>query len=321
MPQTCRESEDLNSALPETDWVGQAALLPVRGNRVVGIAGPDALDLLQRLTTNEMRTVSTERAVVTALLSPVGKLRNLFTVVKSEDGYLLLAGPGESESLRALLQSQIFFMDNAKVMDVSHEWVVFQVAGREAGRAVTSLGFEPGCWQEGLVQRSGKMLAFLQERLEWPSIYLVLPANAVEDARTALIAAEVKPLDNWSPFNLQRILAKRAGYAGELSGDFNPLEVGLDWICAENKGCYPGQEIIARQITYGKITRQLVLLHSIEPLERKANVKVGKAKVGYVSSKEDLKPGGGSYGLAVLRSSSIAGIEHVTVSGNRASIC
>ena len=44
----------------------------------------------------------------------------------------------------------------------------------------------------------------------------------------------------------------------ELTGDYNPLEAGMQWVCAENKGCYTGQEIIARQVTYDKVTKTLV---------------------------------------------------------------
>ena len=43
--------------------------------------------------------------------------------------------------------------------------------------------------------------------------------------------------------------------APRLTGEYSPLEAGLAWACAENKGCYTGQEIIARQITYDKVTR------------------------------------------------------------------
>jgi folate-binding Fe-S cluster repair protein YgfZ len=39
------------------------------------------------------------------------------------------------------------------------------------------------------------------------------------------------------------------------------LETGLEWAVAGGKGCYTGQEVIARQMTYDKITQHLVGLH------------------------------------------------------------
>ena len=58
-----------------------------------------------------------------------------------------------------------------------------------------------------------------------------------------------------------RVEAGLPGAGAELSGDFTPLESGLRSAVSENKGCYTGQEIIARQISYDKITQFLVGLH------------------------------------------------------------
>lgn len=307
--------------LPAPEWLQQAVLLPLSGPRVVSLTGPDARDLLQRLTTNDMRHASADVAVVTALLTPTGKIRSVFVVVTVDDGYLLIAGPGEAAALCDMLRRQIFFMDDVKAADVGDGWQVLQLAGSAAGQAVESLGLEGDVWQDGRVRRAGAWRAFELARLEFPSIYLLCPAREAETTVKALTAAGVQPLDDGSAYNLQRILAQRAGYGREFNGDFNPLEIGMDWICAENKGCYPGQEVIARQITYGKVVRQMVLLKLPRGVADGAEVRVGKAKVGYVSSAEPTAPGAEGYGLAVLRSARIAGLGEVAVQNQSAFIC
>jgi glycine cleavage system aminomethyltransferase T len=60
--------------------------------------------------------------------------------------------------------------------------------------------------------------------------------------------------------------------------------VGLAWTCAENKGCYTGQEIIARQITYDKVTRTLVGLETDAPVTAGARVTAEGKNVGAVTS-------------------------------------
>ena len=307
--------------LPEPAWMQQAVQLPALGPRVLTLTGPDATDLLQRLTTNDIREVNSERAVVTGLLSPVGKIRSIFVVVEADDGYMLISGPRDAPGLCEMLQRQIFFMDDAKVADCSDNWHVFQLTGNEAGKAMEGLGLEGSTWQDGAVRRAGLLSAFKLERLEFPSIYLLCPSMTADDVSKSFTASGVRPLQNWSSFNLQRILAKRAGFGREINGDHNPLEIGLEWICAENKGCYPGQEVIARQITYGKITRQLVLLRFPEPVEDHSRVKAGESNIGYVTSAEPLSPGGEGFGLAILRSSNLTGLEEVTVQGRKALIC
>ena len=307
--------------LTEPAWMQQAVQLPAQDPRVLKLTGPDALDFLQRLTTNDMRNVNSERAAVTGLLSPVGKIRSIFVVVESDDGYMLISGPGEAPALREMLQKQIFFMDDVKVMDCSNEWQVFQLVGNESGKAIEGLGLEGSNWQEGAVRRAGPLSAIKLERLEFPGVYLLCPAMRADDVGKSFTDSGVRPIESWSSYNLQRILAKRAGFGWEINGDYNPLEIGLEWICAENKGCYPGQEVIARQITYGKITRQLVLLSLPEPVENHAKVKAGKSNIGYITSGEQLSPEGESFGLAVLRTANLNGLEEVTVQGRKALIC
>ncbi len=308
-------------AQAEPAWMQEAVLLPSSGPRTVKLAGPDARDLLQRLTTNDMRQTSARMAVVTALLMPTGKIQSVFTVVTVDDGYILIAGPGEAAALCTLLQRQIFFMDDVTVTDVSADWQVFQVAGRTAGAAVADLGLDRCAWPDGTVHRAGPVRAFWLERLEFPSLYLLCPGATAETVTAALMAAGVPSLHNRAAYHLPRILASRAGYGREFNGDFNPLEIGLNWICAENKGCYPGQEVIARQITYGKVTRQLVLLRLPPGIADRAAVHVGATRVGYVSSTAYATPGEEGYGLAVLRSARLVGLETVTVQDQPAVIC
>jgi folate-binding Fe-S cluster repair protein YgfZ len=58
----------------------------------------------------------------------------------------------------------------------------------------------------------------------------------------------------------------------------------MDWVCAENKGCYTGQEIIARQLTYDKVTKRLVGLRAPQLLQAGAAITVNGQVVGTVTS-------------------------------------
>ena len=62
------------------------------------------------------------------------------------------------------------------------------------------------------------------------------------------------------------------------------MESGLAWACADNKGCYTGQEIIARQLTYDKVTKTLVGLVADQPLAAGDEVTAEERTVGSVTS-------------------------------------
>ncbi len=70
----------------------------------------------------------------------------------------------------------------------------------------------------------------------------------------------------------------------ELTDAFNPLESGMAWVCADDKGCYTGQEIIARQVNYDKVTKSLVGLVSDEPLASGDEVLADGRPMGVVTS-------------------------------------
>ncbi|MYH61612.1 MAG: hypothetical protein F4148_07565 [Caldilineaceae bacterium SB0675_bin_29] len=115
-------------------------------------------------------------------------------------------------------------------------------------------------------------------------------------------------------YEARRVALGRPLPGKELTDAFTPLETGMAWVCAENKGCYTGQEIIARQLTYDKVTRSLVRLRSEMPLPEGATVSVNKRSVGTITSCAH-GPSAGPAALAVLkRPHNVEGAE-VTVEG------
>ena len=87
-----------------------------------------------------------------------------------------------------------------------------------------------------------------------------------------------------TPIDARRVELGRPASGAELVEEYNPLEAGLAWACAENKGCYTGQEIIARQITYDKVTKTLVGLRLAGAVAQGSEVTVEGRPVGVVTS-------------------------------------
>ncbi|GAH75878.1 unnamed protein product, partial [marine sediment metagenome] len=59
-------------------------------------------------------------------------------------------------------------------------------------------------------------------------------------------------------YELLRVESGIPAAGHELVEDYTPLEIGFPWAISDNKGCYTGQEVIARQVNFDKVTRQLV---------------------------------------------------------------
>ncbi len=290
---------DSGVSLPQVLSAG-VAVWPDRGPRVLHMTGDDCQDFLQRMTTNDMRRLAQDTAVTTSFLTGTGRLIAVFTIIPEEDGYWLLAPPGQAEDLRTALQGNIFFMDQVGIRDTSKDWQCLQLHGAEADRVLSLLGFEGLETREGSIARAAGLLCVYQDALELPGYQLIVPVDRVSQLLHALQQAHAVLMQDWQSYHRMRIMAGRGGFDTEFTDDYNPLEVGLAWLCAENKGCYPGQEIIARQITYDKVTRQLVQLESNTPLLPGTVVTAGTAKAGKITSQAPDPDSGGYVGLAVV---------------------
>lgn len=258
-----------------------ACLLPDRGPRVLWMSGDDSEDFLQRMTTNDMRLpVGGHRP--TALLTGTGRIQAVFSVIRDHEGYWLIAPPHGTEPLRRALQGSLFFMDEVTVEDVGSRWSFLQLVGHGAPVVVELLGFDLA--EPGTVSRSGDRLCLYENLLELPGYGLLIPAAETEGVRRAVQQAHGTLWTDLDEYDHLRIQSVRGGYGYEYTEAFNPLEVGLDAICSDQKGCYPGQEVIARQVNYDRVARCLVLLESGQQLSVGDPVKSEGRPLGEVTS-------------------------------------
>jgi tRNA-modifying protein YgfZ len=283
------------------------------------LSDADRADFLQRMTTNDITRLRPGQSAVTVLTSPTARILFVFTVLCREDDLWLLPAPGEAAALARHLRGQIFFMDKVKVRDASTEWSQVRLVGPQAEAVLVSLGFEqPGA--EGEWQEREGLLVLRQERYDLPGFVLLTPVDQVAATMAALVEAGAVALSDEEAYHARRVELGRPAPAHELTGDYSPLEAGLAWACAENKGCYTGQEIIARQITYDKVTRNLVGLRAAAPLAIGATVQAGGQTAGVVTSAAYSPALNAPVALAILkRQHTTAGIE-VTVDGVTAEV-
>jgi tRNA-modifying protein YgfZ len=259
-----------------------AALLQRPGHGLLRLADADRVDFVQRITTNNLVKLQPGQATVTVLTSPVARIQYLFTVAqRGEDLWLLPAGE-EADQLSRYLRSQIFFMDKVKVENLSGHVRRMRLMGSGAA-AVLQRADLPAPPPETFAETEGSLILH-QERFDVPGYELVLPGAEAEAIRDRLISAGALLLADDASYHVRRVELGRPAVGHELTEEYNPLEAGLAWTCAEDKGCYTGQEIIARQITYDKVTKSLVGLRSQDPLPAGAEVKAEGRAAGTITS-------------------------------------
>ncbi len=257
----------------------------------------DRVDFLQRMTTNNILALRDGQACVTVLTSPTAKIIHVFTVLARPDELWLLPAPGETAALERHLRGQIFFMDKVKVANAGEAHARLRVIGPAAGATLAALGFAPADAEDGTAQQVGDLTAIAQQQYDLPGYELIVPAAGVDD----VVARLGVPVADDAACLVRRIELGRPAAGAEITGEYSPLEAGLAWTCAENKGCYTGQEIIARQITYDKVTRLLVGLRSDAPLPAGSAVLAGDREIGQVTSSAYSAAAQAHIALAILK--------------------
>jgi len=272
-----------------------SSLVPHRS--VIAVGGPDRVDFLQGLISNDTTKVAPGRAIWAALLTPQGRFLNDMFVADDGNGMLLLEtdrerAPGLARKLGLYkLRSKVTVEDRSATMEVA---VVFG-SGAEA-----VLPLEDG-------------VAFVDPRLPGLGVRVLVPAGR---ASTLLAARGIAtaPLEAYDALRLKFGVPDGSrdlvvDKALLLENGFDELN-GVDW----QKGCYMGQELTARTKYRALIRKRLlpVRIDGALPAPGTAILKDGR-EVG------ELRSGSGGRALAMLRLDAVHASDALTAGEARLS--
>ena len=226
------------------------------------ITGADALDLLNRLTTNQLETLPEGTACSTVLTNGNARVIDHLRLAAVDSGIWCITSPGRAEAVAEWIDLYTFGEDIA-VEDRSAGTVQLTVAGPLAAEALTEAGhLLPGVDEVATTTGILIGLPFGQHSAydlllhtwaistrERQQEYLEMHKDTLR-----LVAQEVSA----ATFEAYRIGQGVPAYGAEFGEFNNPLEARLLGSISEDKGCYTGQEVIARLQTYRKIQRRLM---------------------------------------------------------------
>lgn len=229
---------------------------------VMAFNGDDTAAFLQGQLTNDVRTLHVDGAQWNGYCSPKGRLLANFLMWRQGEDYCLqLSG----DVLPGVLKRLSMFILRAKVKgrDASDESVRLVVAGKDAAAAVSeAMGTIPEGTMRCAVVPHGWVVRIGDDKF----VLSVDPAHAA-DAWHALRrkAAPVgAPVWDWL-----RLTAGVPMIVAATQEQFVPQMVNLEAIggVSFQKGCYPGQEIVARSQYLGKLKRRMFLVHVEHPAQ------------------------------------------------------
>jgi folate-binding protein YgfZ len=290
----------------------------------VKASGADTLDLLNRLSTNKVTGLKPGQGAPTILTSDKGRIVDLIYVYNLGPYVLLVTSPGAVKSVMEWVDKYTI-MDDCTLEDVSQATSLLTITGPRAPEVVGKLA---NAADVPALTPCGSLSVTISGAeagaLRWPqgqieSFQLFIPSSAAEQAiqSAASAGATLAGIEAW---DLLRLEAGVPAYDKELSERFNPLEAGLIEAIDFAKGCYIGQEVIARLDTYKKVQRRLVSL-SFENggVNEGSELLHDGQVVGEVTSAANLP--GGYVGLGYVREAFIDSGSQLTVrDGGKATV-
>jgi tRNA-modifying protein YgfZ len=251
--------------------MARAAGLIDRSHRgVVSVTGPDRLSWLHSLTSQHLEALSAGPTAQALILDPNGRVEHHLTLTDDGTTTWIHVEPGTAPSLVEFLDSMRFML-RVEVADVTGDYAVLSVAGPDADAAAAPLAAVAAGRTEGAVGRD----------------YLV-PREQLADLAAAARDGGAQLAGTWA-YEAFRIAAHQPRYGLDTDHKTIPHEVG--WIESAvhlSKGCYRGQETVARVHNLGHPPRRLVFLHldgSVDRLpEHGDQVELDGQAVGFVGS-------------------------------------
>jgi hypothetical protein len=266
----------------------------------IRISNDDRLRFLHNQSTNDFESLKPGQGCDTVMVTSTARTIDLVTGYILDDAVLLLVSPNRREFLMQWLDRYIFFADKVKLTDVTEETATLSLIGPQSHAIVEKLGAGALIGQpygnhalvDGVIVAVGSGVAA-------PGYTLVLPIAAKQTWWEKILGFGAVELSDRA-WEMLRILQGRPVPDLELTDDYNPLEVGLWQTVSFNKGCYIGQETIARLNTYKGVKQYLWGIRLNDATEPGTVITIGEEKVGKLTSYTETPDG--HFGLGYIRS-------------------
>lgn len=227
---------------------------------IIRVAGPDRLTWLHSITSQQLENLAPRTSTELLILSPQGHVEHAAGIVDDGEATWLITERESAPGLAGWLM-RMKFMLRVEVTDATDQWAAI-------GEPVAADGAEgePVTWYDSWPNVSAGGTRYGPPESEHPGAArrwrLVLVPRADLEAEVAAREAAGWPLAGTWATEALRVEAWRPRYAREVDDRTIPHE--LDWLRTAvhiDKGCYRGQETVARVHNLGRPPRRLVMLH------------------------------------------------------------
>ncbi|MBS0171273.1 MAG: aminomethyltransferase family protein [Nitrospira sp.] len=259
------------------------------------VTGDDRIKWLQSIISNDILPLQPGQGRYSSFLTHKGKMLGYFRVYVQSDAVWIEDVGEVGDATFQALRKFLLYGTKAKMENCAESWGLLLVSGPKASETVkaafgTDVSALPLLHTMSLTINGQQTMILRTEETGEIDLEILLPADAVVPAWEQLLAAG-------APFGITpvgaqaRELLRIEGGLPKAGPDLNeeivPPEANLEGKAFSlSKGCYPGQEVVARMDTYGNVRRHLVglLIQDQAVPEHGSKLFSGDREVGWISS-------------------------------------
>ena len=203
---------------------------------LLSISGADHVSLLHNILSQDIANMQVGDWREAALLSATSHVQAYMTAIKTNSSIFLLSIEGQADLISQKL-NRFIITEAVEIRDISAEWQLFEVWGPQKEIFIKKLN----------------PFALIDNQNAFKGCRFFLPASESLPDRTALVSASSR--------EMLRIENGMLAYGKDFDETIMLSETRLEKIAAsETKGCYPGQEVVAKIETYKRLNRSFVRL-------------------------------------------------------------
>ncbi|HIK35409.1 MULTISPECIES: CAF17-like 4Fe-4S cluster assembly/insertion protein YgfZ [unclassified Thermosynechococcus] len=259
------------------------------------LTGRDRLKFLHNQSSNNCLVLQPGQGADTVFLTSTARTLDLATLLVHREWVDLLISPQRREFLLRWLDKYIFFGDDVQVRDRTAESYCYRVFGNAAATMTDQFGLN------ALEHPYEHMTVTYQDATLTIAATsgLAIPGFTLWSDRPLSDLLHPYPQLSDADWEHLRIRQGRPAADAELTEEYNPLEARLGHTISFNKGCYIGQETIARLKTYQGVKQHLWGLELSAAVTPPTPLLLDAEKVGLLTSCTPL--GNGAFGLGYVR--------------------
>lgn len=260
----------------------------------IEVTGKDRVAFLHNLLTNDIKSLGIGTGCYSALLNAQGRVLGDMNVYAAANSFFLETEPGLEPKLISLLEKHRI-NEEVTFKNVTEDWILITLQGPKSEALVGALIFGPISVSREFDHVNAVLLdtpfTLIRRSVTGENgFHFLIPKEKGEPIAKRVLEVGnlygLRPV-GWGAFEILRIEAGVPRYGIDMDETVALPETGLEAMAASNtKGCYPGQEVVARTATYGGLQRKLCGLVFDKAALPKSGDKVMKDKeeIGWVTS-------------------------------------